>query len=82
MKNVWLVTPGGTEFKEDHEEKQQNKKLSCKFMWESHNRWPLCASRVALLLLVSGFIGLQIMALQERLESLGALAELLLHHNE
>lgn len=33
-------------------------------------------SRVVLLLLVSGLIGLQIMALHERLESLGALAEL------
>ncbi|XP_056912668.1 GRAM domain-containing protein 2A-like isoform X1 [Takifugu flavidus] len=37
---------------------------------------------VALLLLVSGFIGLRIMALQEQLESLGALAELHLHHKE
>lgn len=36
-------------------------------------------SRVVLLLLVSGLIGLQIMALHERLESLGALAELHLH---
>lgn len=42
----------------------------------------LCVSRVMLLLLVSGFIGLQIMALQEQLESLGALAELHLHHKE
>lgn len=39
-------------------------------------------SRVALLLLVSGFMGLRIMALQEQLESLGALAQPHLHHKQ
>nr|XP_043879891.1 GRAM domain-containing protein 2B-like isoform X3 [Solea senegalensis] len=37
---------------------------------------------IALLLLVSGYIGLRIILLQEQLNSLGALTELSLHHKE
>lgn len=35
-----------------------------------------------MLLLLSGFIGLRIMALHEQLESLGALADLHVHYKE
>lgn len=87
MRNVSNVTQGGT-FRDADRRDPSDAAGQAGIVKLRRNRLArrsgrlLCVRRVALLLLMSGFIGLRIMSLQERLETLGALAELHLHKNE